>query len=48
MLSFDLQVNGYAGVDFNANENRDNYATSGEYRVVLPDGRTQVRNIIVV
>ena len=32
----------YAGVDFNANENRDNYATQGEYRVVLPDGRTQI------
>jgi hypothetical protein len=32
----------YAGVDFSANEARDNYATNGEYRVLLPDGRTQI------
>eukprot|EP00094_Tigriopus_californicus_P014244 TCALIF_13797-PA protein Name:"Similar to resilin Pro-resilin (Drosophila melanogaster)" AED:0.13 eAED:0.14 QI:0/0/0/1/1/1/2/0/131 len=32
----------YAGVDFNQNEARDGYATTGEYRVVLPDGRTQI------
>ncbi|XP_059079859.1 cuticle protein 19-like [Tigriopus californicus] len=32
----------YAGVDFNQNEARDGYATNGEYRVVLPDGRTQI------
>ena len=31
----------YANVDFNAEENRDNYATSGSYRVALPDGRIQ-------
>ena len=31
----------YAGVNFNANENRDNYATNGKYSVLLPDGRTQ-------
>ena len=31
----------YANVDFNAQENRDNYATSGSYRVALPDGRIQ-------
>ena len=32
----------YAGTNFAANENRDNYATTGEYRVALPDGRTQI------
>ena len=31
----------YAGVDFNQEENRDGYATSGSYRVALPDGRIQ-------
>eukprot|EP00095_Tigriopus_kingsejongensis_P008706 maker-scaffold1860_size26228-snap-gene-0.3 protein:Tk08706 transcript:maker-scaffold1860_size26228-snap-gene-0.3-mRNA-1 annotation:"bcs-1 protein" len=32
----------YAGVNFQANEARDGYATNGEYRVALPDGRTQI------
>ena len=32
----------YAGVNFGANEARDGYSTYGEYRVVLPDCRTQV------
>ena len=32
----------YAKTDFAANENRDGYATNGEYRVQLPDGRTQI------
>jgi len=32
----------YAGVDFEANEERNDYATNGQYRVLLPDGRTQV------
>ena len=32
----------YSGANFAANENRDGYATSGEYRVNLPDGRTQI------
>merc|ERR1712223_458829 len=32
----------YAGVNFAANESRDGYATSGEYRVNLPDCRTQI------
>merc|ERR1712027_163898 len=32
----------YAKTDFAANENRDGYATNGEYRVNLPDGRTQI------
>jgi len=31
----------YAGVDFNANEERDHYVTSGSYQVALPDGRVQ-------
>ncbi len=34
----------YAAVDFDAQEKRDGDATEGGYRVVLPDGRTQVRN----
>ena len=29
-------------VQFGANEARDGYSTYGEYRVLLPDGRTQV------
>eukprot|EP00094_Tigriopus_californicus_P010491 TCALIF_10120-PA protein Name:"Similar to resilin Pro-resilin (Drosophila melanogaster)" AED:0.22 eAED:0.22 QI:0/0/0/0.66/0.5/0.33/3/0/266 len=32
----------YSGANFAQNENRDNYATNGEYRVALPDGRTQI------
>merc|ERR1711981_478828 len=32
----------YSGSNFAANENRDGYATNGEYRVNLPDGRTQI------
>ncbi len=32
----------YSGNDFNADENRDGYTTSGSYRVALPDGRTQI------
>merc|ERR1712133_135167 len=32
----------YSGVNFAANENRDGYATTGEYRVALPGGRTQI------
>ncbi len=32
----------YAGTNFNQNEARDGYATNGEYRVALPDGRTQI------
>ena len=32
----------YKNVDFDANEARDGYATNGGYRVVLPDGRTQI------
>merc|ERR1712212_242896 len=32
----------YSGANFASNENRDGYATTGEYRVALPDGRTQI------
>ena len=32
--------NGY--VRFGADESRDGYATKGSYRVLLPDGRTQI------
>merc|ERR1712038_680091 len=32
----------YSGANFAQNENRDGYATAGEYRVALPDGRTQI------
>merc|ERR1719232_651066 len=32
----------YAEVNFGANEARDGYSTYGEYRVALPDCRTQV------
>merc|ERR1719510_730642 len=32
----------YSKASFSANENRDGDATTGEYRVALPDGRTQI------
>ena len=32
----------YSGANFGQNEKRDGYATLGEYRVALPDGRTQI------
>merc|ERR1719486_876273 len=32
----------YSGANFGQNEARDGYATNGEYRVNLPDGRTQI------
>ena len=31
----------YSGAQFGQSENRDGYATSGEYHVALPDGRIQ-------
>ena len=34
----------YTGTNFNAEENRNDYATSGSYSVALPDGRTQTVN----
>merc|ERR1712168_1097076 len=32
----------YSGANFGQNEARDGYSTNGEYRVALPDGRTQI------
>merc|ERR1712142_1204048 len=32
----------YSGANFGQNENRDGYATQGQNRVALPDGRTQI------
>ncbi len=32
----------YSGNSYTANEARDGYATQGEYRIALPDGRTQI------
>ena len=32
----------YSGVNFGQNEARDGYSTYGEYRVALPDCRTQI------
>merc|ERR1712055_932872 len=32
----------YSGAQFDQEEKRDGYSTSGSYRVALPDGRTQV------
>merc|ERR1712045_1088534 len=32
----------HSGANFGQNEHRDGYATNGEYRVALPDGRTQI------
>merc|ERR1712243_123441 len=34
----------YSGANFDQEEKRDGYSTSGSYRVALPDGRTQVVN----
>merc|ERR1711997_716777 len=42
MKSFVAVVDEYAGVNFGANEARDGYSTYGEYRVALPDCRTQI------
>merc|ERR1712038_2130847 len=32
----------YSKANFGQNEQRDGYSTLGEYRVALPDGRTQI------
>ena len=32
----------YGGANFGHNEARNGYSTVGEYRVLLPDGRTQI------
>ena len=42
-FSYGVQGDSYTGsASFGHNENRNGYTTNGEYRVVLPDGRTQV------
>ena len=33
---------GYSGDDFSHSETKNGYKTEGEYRVALPDGRTQI------
>ena len=35
-------VDEYSGVNFGQNEHRDGYSTTGQYTVLLPDGRTQI------
>lgn len=41
--AFEYAVNDeYSGSNYGANEKRDGYETHGEYRVLLPDGRTQI------
>ena len=43
MYNFGYDVrDDYAALNYGHDEKRDNYATSGSYRVALPDGRTQV------
>ena len=43
VYAYDYAVaDSYSGANFGQNEKRDGYATSGEYRTVLPDGRTQI------
>ena len=32
----------YSGNDYNAEEQRDGKSTSGQYQVLLPDGRVQI------
>ncbi len=42
-FGYGVQGDSYTGsASFGHNENRNGYTTNGEYRVVLPDGRTQV------
>ena len=42
-FSYGVQGDSYTGsASFGHNENRNGYTTNGEYRVALPDGRTQV------
>ena len=42
-FGYGVQGDAYTGsASFGHNENRNGYTTNGEYRVVLPDGRTQV------
>jgi len=42
-FGYGVQADSYTGgANFGHNENRNGYATNGEYRVELPDGRTQI------
>ena len=42
-FAYGVQGDAYTGnAQFAHNENRNGYATNGEYRVALPDGRTQI------
>ena len=40
-------VDDYSKANFGQNEARKGYVTNGQYRVALPDGRTQVKNILL-
>ena len=44
VYAYNYAVDDYNGVKINAGEQRDGYATSGSYSVVLPDGRLQTVN----
>jgi len=42
-FGYGVQGDAYTGsAQYAHNENRNGYATGGEYRVALPDGRTQI------
>lgn len=42
-FGYGVQVDDYhGGARYGHNENRNGYTTNGEYRVALPDGRTQI------
>jgi hypothetical protein len=44
VYAYNYAVDDYNGAKYNAGEQRDGYATSGSYSVVLPDGRLQTVN----
>jgi hypothetical protein len=48
-FGYGVQADGYhGGASFGHNEARNGYSTIGEYRVELPDGRTQVNKTLAV
>ena len=49
-FNYEYGVNdAYSGASFSKSENQDDYGVvSGEYRVALPDGRTQVINNVLL